>query len=147
MRGRTTCLSIRGAFAAIAAVGAFGCGPSPITPERIQTAIAPTFANLVHIQLSRLNQPHMTAPDLTVSADCRKRTTGSSGAGDWQCVVVWQAPDGRLLRDAYEVLVSVDGCYTATIEGGSMGEPILKAADGSSLRNLLYTFEGCFDTT
>ncbi len=50
-------MGVRGTLAAIATVAAFGCGPSPITSGRIEGAIAPTFANLVHVQLSRLGLP------------------------------------------------------------------------------------------
>jgi hypothetical protein len=37
--------------------------------------------------------------------------------------------------------------YTATTSAESIGGPVLKAEDGREVRNLLYAFEGCFDTT
>jgi len=37
--------------------------------------------------------------------------------------------------------------YTATVEGNTLGGPILKASDGRDVKNLLFTYEGCFDTT
>jgi hypothetical protein len=40
--------------------------------------------------------------------------------------------------------VNTDGCYTATVEGESVGGPILKAPNGNQVKNLLYVFEGCF---
>jgi hypothetical protein len=30
--------------------------------------------------------------------------------------------------------------------GESLGGPVLKASDGRPVRNLLYAFDGCFDT-
>jgi hypothetical protein len=35
----------------------------------------------------------------------------------------------------------------ATASGESLGGPMLKSEDGRAVRNLLYAFEGCFDTT
>jgi len=49
------------------------------------------------------------------------------------------------MTDTYDLSVSTDGCYTATIEGEELGGATINASDGSDLRNLLYAFEGCFD--
>jgi hypothetical protein len=125
-----------------------GCGSSPITSARIEGAVAPTFANLVQIQVSWLGLPPMGARDFGVKASCRRLMAGSSaGAGEWACLLIWQGPDRRTLRDTFDLFVTTDGCYTATIEGEALGGPTLKAADGTEVRNLLYAFEGCFDTT
>jgi hypothetical protein len=125
-----------------------GCGSSPITPARIERAIAATFANLVHIQVSWLGLPPMDAPDFEVRASCRKLTPGSNvGAGEWACTVLWRGPDRQPLRDTFDLFVMTDGCYTATVSGENLGGPTLRASDGRQVRNLLYTFDGCFDTT
>jgi hypothetical protein len=135
------------AGAALTAASLCGCGASPITPARIEGALETTFANLVELQVSRLHLPPMSAPDFAVTAICRKQTAASNvGAGDWTCALVWQGPNRQTLRDTYDLFVSTDGCYTATVAGESLGGPMLKAADGSSVKNLLYAFEGCFDT-
>ena len=149
MRSRTTGTGLRGALAAVTTVAMCGCGPSPITSARIDKAIEPTFANLVRIQLSRLGLPHTAASDIKVTASCRKAVegNGSGGAGDWVCTLVWHGPRRETLRDTYDLSVATDGCYTATVDGEKLGGPTLKASDGSDVRNLLYAFEGCFDTT
>jgi len=51
-----------------------------------------------------------------------------------------------MLRDTYDLFVATDGCYTATAEEESLGGPMLKAPDGRDVKNLLYSFEGCFNT-
>jgi hypothetical protein len=148
---RTTGMDLRGALATVTTVALFGCAPSPLTSARIDKAIAPTFANLVHVQLSRLGLPPIAASDIKVTASCRKVVAGSgvAGAGDWVCTLVWRRPNRPTLRDTYDLSVATDGCYTATVDGaeGHLGGPTLKAWDGSDVRNLLYSFEGCFDTT
>lgn len=126
---------------------AVGCGQSPITPVRIENAIEPTFGNLVRLQISWLGLPPIAAPDSGATASCRKLTGGKTGAGEWVCNVAWLGPDRQTLRDRYELFVGTDGCYTATVEGKSLGGPRLKTSDGRDVRNLLFAFEGCFDTT
>jgi hypothetical protein len=137
--------------AVVVAIATASCGPSPITPDRIQAAIAPTFANLVRVQVSWLGLPPMAASDFAVTASCRKPSAGNgranSGAGDWACTLLWQGPDRRTLRDTYDLFVNTDGCYMATVAGESLGGPTLKGPNGTEVRNLLYAFEGCFDTT
>jgi hypothetical protein len=151
VRGRPTCMGLQDALAAVTTVAVIGCGPSPITSARIERAIAPTFANLVHVQLSRVGLPPVAASDITVTASCRRLVARSSaaGAGDWVCTLVWYGPNHKILQDTYDLSVGTDGCYTATLEGAeaNLGGPTIIASDGSNVRNLLYTFEGCFDTT
>ena len=62
---------------------------------------------------------------------------------------LWFQSNLKILRDTYDLSVGTDGCYTATIDGAesAMGGPTIMASDGRNVRNLLYTFEGCFDTT
>ena len=90
----------------------------------------------------------MAASDFAVTASCRKLLAGSqAGAGDWECRLVWQSPDRQTQHDTYDLFVATDGCYTATATGENLSGPALKTRDGHDVRNLLYTFEGCFDTT
>jgi hypothetical protein len=140
--------NVRRAIAAVATIALSACGHSSITSNRIETAIQTTFANLVELQVSRLGLPPMPAPDFAVTAICRKQPAASdAGAGEWVCTLVWQGPDRRTLRDTYDVIVGTDGCFAASVSGESLGGPTLRASDGRTVRNLLYGFEGCFDTT
>ena len=151
MGGQATGMSLRGVIAAATTAAVIGCGPSPITSARIEGAIAPTFANLVHVQLSRLALPPVAASDIKVTASCRRRVaeSGAAGAGDWVCGLVWSGPNRKTLQDTYDVSVGADGCYTATVDGAEadLGGPTIMTSDAINVRNLLYTFEGCFDTT
>lgn len=129
----------------IVALGAVAaCGSSPLTASRLERALAPTFANLVHTQVAWLGLPAMAPADVKAEATCRRVSGGPTGAGEWTCAVSWTNPERRQLRDIYDVAVTTDGCYSATVEGESLGGPVLTAADGRRVRNLLHTFEGCF---
>jgi hypothetical protein len=134
-------------MAAAIAVVVSGCGASPITPARLEAAIAPTFANLVHVQVSWMGLPPIATSELAARAACRKPgNVASAGSGEWVCTLVWQGPDRQTLRDTFDLFVTTDGCYTATAAAETLGGPTLTASNGSSVRNLLYSFEGCFDT-
>jgi hypothetical protein len=140
-------VGLRAALLMTTTIAMSGCGSSPITSDRVEVAIEATFANLVQLQVSVLGLPSLSASDVGVTASCRKVAGGNIGAGDWMCTLVWLGPDRQTLRDAYDLLVATDGCYTATIEGSNLGGPTLKTSDGRDVRNLLFTFDGCFDTS
>jgi hypothetical protein len=140
-------MTARFALAMLAAVAASCCGRSAITADRIERAIEPTFANLVTVQVSRLNILPIRASELDVTASCRRlAAVGDTGSGEWVCRLRWLGPDRQPLRDTFDLVVTTDGCYTASIEGEQLGGLTLKASDGREVRNLLHTFEGCFDT-
>jgi len=106
-----------------------------------------TFANLVSAQLSSLEIPAMTPSEFDVTASCRRLAAGhDTGAGEWMCRLRWLGPDRQTLRDTFDLVVTTDGCYTATAEGEQLGGPTLTARDGRVVRNLLRVFEGCFET-
>jgi hypothetical protein len=142
--------AIAAAIAGVATTASLGCR-SPIDADRLERAIAPTFANLVHLQLARSGLTPLAASDIHVTASCRKlvAATGASGSGDWVCTVAWRGPNGTGVLDTYDVSVATDGCYTATADEAAshIGGPLLTGADGRLVRNLLYSFEGCFDPT
>src|SRR3954464_11994963 len=110
--------ALHAGIACAAALAMSGCGSSPITSARIEDAIPPTFANLVRLQASRLGLPPMASSEFDVLASCR-RTVGaaSAGSGDWICTLLWKGPDRRPLRDTYDLFVTTEGCFTATVEG------------------------------
>src|SRR5262245_5223838 len=128
---RTIRAQSRCAFIATAMVSLSGCGGSPLTAARIESAVGPTFANLVGVQAIWLGLPSIKRDDVGARATCR-RPTGSAepGSGDWICTIAWQAPDGRLLRDTYDVFLATDGCYTAGAEAATLGGPTITTSEG-----------------
>jgi hypothetical protein len=131
-----------------AALALTRCGGSAITEDRVERAIAPVFGRLVQAQLARMGLHEIPASALRVNASCYRVAGGHAGAGEWACTVVWSGPNGATLRDAYDVVVGANGCYTATLGGSEaqLGGPTVTASDGHVIRNLLYVFDGCFDT-
>ena len=141
MRPRSVWISIA------LAIGLAGCGASAVTADRLERAMAPTFGHLVPLQIARVGLAPLGA-DLKVVASCYRLAGGSAGAGDWVCTLVWSGPNRTTLRDIYDVAVTPDGCYTAAVDAAEtqLGGPSVKTTDGRNVRNLLYAFEGCFDT-
>lgn len=125
------------------------CGSSPITSARVEAAIGHTFANLVHAQLARTGLSPLPVSDITVAASCYRSNGSTVGAGEWVCTLVWHGPNQATLRDTYDLSVGTDGCYTAVVDAAEsqLGGPTIKMTDGTTVRNLLYSFDGCFDTT
>ena len=151
MGGSTIGRQITCAVAMVACVSSGACGSSPITSARVEAAVASTFANLVRVQVSWLGLPPVAPSELAVNVSCRKPGAESnmgsySGSGEWLCTLRWKGPERQSLRDNYDLFVTPDGCYTATAEGEGLAGPMLRAPDGRDVRNLLYAFEGCFDT-
>jgi len=125
------------------------CGGSAMTESRIERAVGRTFANLVPLQLARLELEPVDRAALRVTASCFRPTGGVAGSGAWVCTVIWAGENGVLLRDTYDVAVAPNGCYTASVDPieGQVGGSITRTQRGQDVRNLLYTFEGCFDTS
>jgi hypothetical protein len=130
-----------------------GCGSKGVTSGRLEAAVAPTFANLIHTQEAALGATAIDPASLRASARCHKAdpAAGKQGGGSWVCTITWHSPRRPLvpLVDTYDVAVTMDGCYTATADSAEahVGGPTLMTRDGSMVPNLVYAFDGCFDTT
>jgi hypothetical protein len=139
---------LEGVWLASLTVPVIGCDLRGVTANKIEDAMAPTFANLVQLQESKLGLPPVEAVTLQAMARCRKVGPGDEtrGGGNWICSVLWVFPGYKgPLRDTYDLSVTSDGCYTATSEEGHFGGPTLTTRDGAKVANLLYAFDGCFD--
>jgi hypothetical protein len=148
-RQRATWLDLLGVVAL-----ATGCRGSAqgVTAARLEKAVAPTFANLVEVEESMLGLPAVSATTLDASATCHKvgAANDTTGGGTWRCSIVWHDPKKRQsFVDGYELSVRTDGCYTAMVDGAAahVGGPTVTTRTGATVKNLLYTFDGCFDTT
>jgi hypothetical protein len=89
----------------------------------------------------------MPPSEVGALAQCRTASGGRAGSGEWVCTVIWRGPDGQSFRDTYDLFIGTDGCYMASVANESLGGPTLRSASGTDVRNLLYAFESCFDTT
>jgi len=143
---------LAGAGTALLIASVTSCHSGGVTAAKIEDALAPTFANLICVQRSIVGLPPAEPSALRATASCRKNGQGGEnrGGGNWTCTVVWFLPGHRgPLRDSYDLSVTMDGCYTATSEGGDghLGGPTIATQDGRTVTNLLYVFDGCFDTT
>lgn len=141
-------MMMRQLIAVVACVGLAGCGESPITPARIESTLASTFSNRVYLQVVNMGLPSKPASAFGTRARCMKLMGDrQAGSGEWACTVDWTGPDGQRLRDQFDLFVNTDGCFVATAEGGTLGGHFVTRTDGIDVRNLLYSFEACFETT
>lgn len=132
-------------------IGSAGCG-NHITVGRLDSAVAPTFANLYVLQQAQHGRK-VTVESLKSTAKCVRgdQSTPDKGAGeDWTCAVTWfkSGPDIPVVA-SYSLHVQTNGCYTAEGDGpiDVNGQPTVVTPDGDTVVNPLYKFDGCFDTT
>lgn len=146
----------RGLLAAVItvlAVTVSGCGSSGITKSRVETAIAPTFANLYALQRQQLGYAKVSGSAIESYASCDKGGPAGrdEGAGsNWVCSIVWQvAGPGTQATAIYNLHVQTNGCYSADGDGPTAinGHQTMAAFDGTSFINPLFEFDGCFDNT
>ena len=148
-------MTSRAALGFVLVALAAGCGRSGVTEERLERSASATFANLVSVQTQILGGKPVDAKALAATARCQKvgianATNDTRGAGTWRCTITWFVPGHAApVRDTYEIAVATDGCYTATADGAEahVGGPTLKTLSGSIVTNLVYAFDGCFDTS
>ncbi|MFC4906715.1 hypothetical protein [Actinomadura gamaensis] len=136
---------------AAALLAAAGCDTTGITRDRVDAAVAPTFAHLYVLQ-QRLRGREVTVASVKARADCARGTgpnAATKGAGDdWTCTLSWFNAGPAITATAnYQLHVQPNGCYTADGDGPSdlNGTPTLTAADGANVTNPLWRFDGCFD--
>ena len=137
----------RKAIAAGVAAGVLsGCAGDPVTAERLQGELGPTFRNMYVLRQHQLGDDGVTTRADVSRASCTKGAPGSPQRGpgdDWVCVVHWPAPSGLVDSLTYDVHVQPGGCYTAQGPAATVGGQTLRAGDGAEEPNPLYEFDGC----
>ena len=142
------------AFAALVAVLAIAgsWGPAGVTAARLTHSIAPTFSNLTLLQQRLVGRTGETTANLTILAHCGRRSGSSRGPGDdWFCTVdaliaqpgavpFWGTPV------TYDISVKSNGCYKAQAPPTSVGNLLMRDAQGRQVVNPLATIYGCFNT-
>jgi ABC-2 type transport system permease protein len=131
-----------------------GCSASTnLTPDRLQSSLSATFANLYVLQQSELGNPPVTADGLHPSASCQKGgtlTVAQEGSGLWLCQITYFITgSGHPAIARYSVDVQTDGCYAADGDGPAWVNeaPTITRPGARRYVNPLDLIDGCFDTT
>ncbi len=130
-----------------------GCQGSAITAARLSADVGATFRNMYVLQQHWLGNDDPGVTTDTAAAVCMKGIPAGSaspaapsgtGPGDnWVCVVHWPAPSGITESLSYDVRVQPGGCYTADGPAPTIGQQTMQTADGDTVPNPLYEFDGC----
>ena len=142
------------AVTAVAALAATGCSSSDnLTPDRLQTSLSRTFANLYVLQQSNLGNPPVRAAALDSRTSCQKGGTvdvSQEGPGEWLCEITYlpSGPQYPVIAK-YNVTVQTDGCYAADGDGPASvnGSPTVTGPGSTQLNNPLALIDSCFDAT
>lgn len=129
--------------------GATGCGSDGITSARVAAAVAPTFANLYSVHEASYGRSIKPA-SMRTHAVCGRGgpTQPANGPGeDWVCNLSWIGENGTPGRAAYALHVQNDACFSADGDGPAdlNGQPTLVDADGKTVVNPVWEFDGCFN--
>lgn len=129
------------------------CGGTGVTPSRLESSIAHTFANLYVLQQAEQGNPRPTPDHLHANASCQKGTSSApqDGAGnDWVCDITYLvAGPYTPVTAIYNVNVQTDGCYAADGDGPASvnGSRTVTGAHYQQVLNPLWLIDGCFDIT
>jgi len=121
-------------------------GASPITAERLEGSIAPTFSHLVVVQQRLLGRRVPAGSSVTVLPTCGRGGSSAPGRGagdDWLCSLSLVGPSLAQQPVNYDVNVRANGCYTADGPPAVVGRLTLRGPHGRKLVNPLYQFDGC----
>ena len=132
--------------AALLGVALTGCR-SPIRADGLDQSMGSVFTHLY-----ALNQRQRALPvdqaDLHTKVTCLRDNVAapSSGPGDdWVCNIVWRTAQATSAGATYTVTVHAAGCFTADGDGPAdlVGSPTLVDAEGETVVNPLWAFDGC----
>lgn len=138
------------AIAFIAVAGNWG--PVGVTSKRLKASLIPTFNRLTVLQQRELGRSVPASAKLNiVLPSCSRRGSKPRGPGDWVCTINVLIPTAGSLPSqptpvSYDVSVQSDGCYKAQSPPAFIGQQTMRAANGHSVVNPLYTIYGCFNT-
>ncbi len=130
---------------------ASGWGPDAVTASRLTAALTPTFDNLSVLQQRELGRAIPAGAHLTIVPNCKRRAGASTGPGDWTCTLdVFIPQEGAIpfqqTAITYDVSVQSNGCYKAEAPPSFVGQQLMRAADGRTVENPVFTIYGCFNT-
>ncbi len=143
------------AVAALVVLGVLSsAGSTSITPARIESAMGQSFERLTLLQQRELGRNVPAGARLELAMRCARHGASRDGPGDdWTCTVTLAsaATTGydplKLTSVTYDLSVKANGCYRADAPPSFVGSQTMRAANGRSVVNPLFTIYGCFDTT
>lgn len=140
-------------FARVTGVGALapllvGCGASAVQDQRLEQAMLTSFSHLFALQQRQRGLP-VDESKLHPTAKCARDNPDSRHAGpgeDWVCNLTWRTRSATTGGATFSVTVRADGCFTADGDGpvDLNGTKTVVAADGETVLNPLWAFDGCF---
>jgi ABC-2 type transport system permease protein len=141
---------LRVGIISVAALGLLAGCASPITDQRVAQAVSTSFSHLYALHQTARQLPFDAATLGTESVCDRSGAPGPSGPGDdWTCNITWRTAAATTGAATYSLNVRADGCYSADGDGpvDLNGSATLVDADGHTVVNPLWAFDGCFPLT
>lgn len=92
------------------------CAAGGVSRPDVELAVSTTFGH-------RVAATEGASPGAATSS-CTTASGGDRGAGDWSCVVRWAGQDGLAHAAEYDLQVSTDGCFRASLQTTPTGTAV-----------------------
>jgi hypothetical protein len=139
-------------IAALAAVAlAHGADSSTVTRARLERALPVAFSNLYVKRAHLMGRHDLDPQSLHAKAMCDKHgpdVADVGPGGDWVCLMSWKDPQVPMPPEGYgkfELNVHSNDCFTAGGPTKLTGYLEMTTADGRTVTNPVFEFDGCFD--
>ncbi|BFU43187.1 hypothetical protein [Krasilnikovia sp. MM14-A1004] len=130
--------------------GTIAAGQPEITRAGLESALAPTFANLYVQQAGILGIPGVTTATIGATTSCDKGgpNVADTGAGpNWICMMSFTDNHGQHQDAAkFEVTVHTDATYVAGGPSRIIGLATITDAHGHDVPNPVFEFDGVIAT-
>lgn len=142
-------LVVIGVLSAVAL--ARGTDSSTVTRARLERALPVAFSNLYVKQAHLMGRHDITPQSLHAKAMCDKHgpdVADVGPGGDWVCLMSWKDPQVPMPPEGYgkfELNVHSNDCFTAGGPTKLTGYLEMTTADGRTVTNPVFEFDGCFD--
>jgi hypothetical protein len=148
---RTRLVTIAAAVVAVAAIAAVtvGRGGPDVTKARLETAIAPTFANLYVQRAAILGESGVSVTTIAATAGCDRGGSNVPDVGpgpNWICMIKFIDDQGKPQEGKFEVQAHADATYVAGAPSKLVGTATLTdKATGRDVPNPVFEFDGAYD--
>jgi hypothetical protein len=147
---RTRLLKIGlGLAAGAAAIAATTAAGSPdVTKARVETALAPTFANLYVQQAHILGIPGITVTGIDASATCDRggpKVADVGSGADWICKITFHDDHNKVQTGKFELQIKADSTYVAGGPSKLIGQATITDTSGKDVPNPVFEFDGALD--
>ena len=137
------------ALAVAAASSLTACGSPAVTKARLESSVAPSFANLYVQRAAILGESGVTVASIHAKASCDRGGPKVKDVGpgaDWICMIKFVDDKGQPQEGKFEVQAKANSTFVAGGPSKLMGLPVITdKRTGKDVPNPTSEWDGAFD--